>query len=106
MTHIRFQFAAVKFGNGVYFAKEAGYPCRKQYAVPDDEGLQYMYIAKVLVGKYTKGKEGLIIPPPIDASNPNICFNSVVDNVTNPLLYVVFFDYQHYPEYLITFKCS
>ena len=103
---VTFKFIAVRFGNGVYFAKEAWYSSRKQYAVPDGEGLQYMYIAKVLAGSYTKGKEGLIVPPPIDASNPNICYDSVVDNVTNPLIYVVFYDYQHYPEYLITFKCS
>ena len=88
----------------MYFAKEAWYSSRKVYAVPDDEGLQYVYIAKVLVGKYTKGEEGLIVPPPIDASNPNIRYDSVVDNVTKPLIYVVFYDYQHYPEYLITFK--
>ncbi|XP_028398972.1 protein mono-ADP-ribosyltransferase PARP14-like [Dendronephthya gigantea] len=97
---------AVKFGNGVYFAREAWYSSRRQYAVPDEKGLQYMYIAKVLVGKYTKGKEGLIVPPPIDASNPNVSYDSVVDNVAKPLIYVVFYDYQHYPEYLITFKCS
>ena len=88
----------------MYFAKEAWYSSGKQYAVPDGEGLQYMYIAKVLVGTYTKGKEGLRVPPSIDASNPNICYDSVVDTVTNPLIYVVFYDYQHYPEYLITFK--
>ncbi|XP_028398976.1 protein mono-ADP-ribosyltransferase PARP14-like [Dendronephthya gigantea] len=97
---------AVKFGNGVYFAREAWYSARRQYAAPDEKGLQYMYIAKVLVGKYTKGKEGLIVPPPIDASNPDVSYDSVVDNAAKPLIYVVFYDYQHYPEYLITFKCS
>ena len=65
-----------------------------------------MYIAKVLEGKYTKGEKGLIVPPPIDASNPNICCDSVVDDVSKPLIYVVFSDYQYYPEYLITFKSS
>ncbi|XP_028398971.1 protein mono-ADP-ribosyltransferase PARP14-like [Dendronephthya gigantea] len=95
---------AFKFGNGVYFAREAWYSSRRQYAAPDEKGLQYMYIAKVLVGKYTKGNEGLIVPPPIDTSNPNVSYDSLVDNVAKPLIYVVFYDYQHYPEYLITFK--
>ncbi|XP_028418722.1 uncharacterized protein LOC114544235 [Dendronephthya gigantea] len=98
------KFNALKFGNGVCFSNKAWYFCRRQYAVPDNESLQYMYIAKVLVGKYTKGKEGLIAPPQIDASNPNFSYDSVVDNVRNPLIHVVFYDYQHYPEYLITFK--
>ncbi|CAB4037177.1 poly [ADP-ribose] polymerase 14-like, partial [Paramuricea clavata] len=63
---------AVKFGKGVYFAKQAWYSVRNIYSVPDEKGLQYMYIARVLVGKYTKGKEGLIMPPPIDAENNQI----------------------------------
>ena len=65
-----------------------------------------MYIARVLVGKYTKGKEGLIVPPPIDENNQTVCYDSVVDNVAKPLIFVIFYDYQSYPEYLITFKSN
>ena len=65
-----------------------------------------MYIARVLVGKYTKGKEGLIIPPPIDENNQIVRYDSVVDNVINPLMFVIFYDYRSYPEYLVTFKNS
>jgi hypothetical protein len=50
-------FTAVKFGKGVYFAKQAWYSAKYIYSVPDGEGLQYMYIARVLVGKYTKRKD-------------------------------------------------
>jgi poly [ADP-ribose] polymerase 10/14/15 len=60
----------------------------------------------VLVGKYTKGKEGLIIPPPIDENNQIVRYDSVVDNVINPLMFVIFYDYRSYPEYLVTFKNS
>jgi poly [ADP-ribose] polymerase 7/11/12/13 len=62
-------FTAVKFGKGVYFAKQAWYSARYIYSIPDGEALQYMYIARVLVGKYTKRKEGLLVPPPIDENN-------------------------------------
>jgi poly [ADP-ribose] polymerase 10/14/15 len=94
----------VRFGKGVYFANQAWYSARKNYSVPDEKGLQYMYIAWVLVGKFTKGKEGLLVPPPIDENNQTVRYDSVVDDVTKPLMFVIFYDYQSYPEYLITFK--
>ncbi|CAB4023202.1 poly [ADP-ribose] polymerase 14-like [Paramuricea clavata] len=94
---------AVKFGKGVYFAKHAWYSAGNTFSVPDEEGLQYMYIARVLVGEYTEGKEGLVVPPPIDENNRAVCYDSVVDNVTKPQVFVIFYDYQSYPEYLVTF---
>jgi hypothetical protein len=106
LTTIPLFFTAVKFGKGIYFAKQAWYSARYIYSVPDRKGLQYMYIARVLVGKYTKGKEGLIIPPPIDENNQIVRYDSVVDNVINPLMFVIFYDYRSYPEYLVTFKNS
>ncbi len=90
----------------MYFANQAWYSARNNYAAPDVDGSKYMYIARVLVGKYTKGKEGLIVPPPIDENNQTVCYDSVVDNVAKPLIFVIFYDYQSYPEYLITFKSN
>ena len=95
-------FAAVKFGRGAYFTKKSSYSARAIYATPDDK-LRRMYIARVLVGKFTKGKENLLEPPLID-NNQNVRYDSVVDNVANPEIFVIFFDYQSYPEYLITYK--
>mgnify|MGYP002803371376 CR=1 FL=1 len=95
---------AVRFGKGVYFAKQAWYSGLTKYAVPDENGLQYIYIARVLVGKFTKGKEGLIVPPPIDENNQTVAYDSVVDDVEKPLMFVIFYDYQSYPEYLVTFR--
>ena len=43
------------------------------------------------------------VPPPKDSSKPEILYNSVVDNKSSPSIFVVFSDYQSYPEYLITF---
>ena len=96
----------MRFGKGVYFANQAWFSARKNYAVPDENGLQCIYIARVLVGKFTKGKEGLIVPPPIDENNKTVAYDSVVDNVEKPLLFVIFYDYQSYPEYLVTFKAN
>lgn len=63
-----------------------------------------MYLARVLVGEYTTGSEGVIVPPAKSASNVTDTYDTVVDDVSNPSIYVVFYDWQCYPEYLITFK--
>jgi len=46
----------------------------------------------------------MIIPPPKNPQDQNVLFDSVVDNISNPQIFVVFFDAQTYPEYLITFN--
>lgn len=63
-----------------------------------------MYLARVLVGKYTAGKQGMKTPPAIDPSKPEILFDSVVNNMDDPIIFVIFNDFHVYPEYLITFK--
>ena len=87
----------------VYFANKSFYSARATYAVPDEKQLRHMYISRVLVGKFTKGKENLLEPPQIDITQ-NLRYDSVVDDVANPLIFVIFYDFQSYPEYLITFK--
>ena len=42
-------------------------------------------------------------PPGKSPTNPNVLYDSVVDNVGNPSIFVGFYDAQAYPEYLITF---
>ena len=62
-----------------------------------------MYLARVLTGEYTKGSSSMLVPPAKSPTNPNVLYDSVVDNVHNPSIFVVFYDAQAYPEYLITF---
>ena len=63
-----------------------------------------MYLAGVLTGEYTQGKDDMIIPPAKDPTkDPNLVFESVVENISNPSIFVVFTDAQAYPEYLIIF---
>ena len=62
-----------------------------------------MFVAHVLVGKYTAGQSGMLAPPPKDSTRPEILYDSVVDNVRRPTIYVVFHDTQCYPAYLISF---
>ena len=93
------------YGNGVYFAIHASYSAKPTYSPPDPSGMRYMYLARVLAGDYTVGKQGLVVPP--NKKNPNDpteTYDTVVDQIPNPTIFVTFYDWQCYPEYLITFQ--
>ena len=92
------------YGNGVYFALDASYSAISTYSPPDAYGLRYMYLTKVLVGEYTVGRQGLLTPPAKNPSDPTDTYDSMVDQTANPRIFVVFYDWQCYPEYLITFQ--
>lgn len=64
---------------------------------------RYIYLARVLTGFYTKGDSYMRVPPPRHPKDPSVLFDSVVDQVRGPSIFVVFHDGQAYPEYLITF---
>ena len=95
-------FAATAYGYGVYFAKDASYS--DTYSQPGPHGERCMYLAKVLVGKYTAGKQGMLRPPPIEPNKPEILYDSLVNDKDNPTIFVIFNDFHCYPEYIITFK--
>ena len=95
----------VSYGRGVYFARDASYSCSTSYSPPDPQsGLRYMYYARVLVGEYTNGNSNMLVAPSKGTSDPNECYDSVVNDVTNPIMYIMFQDYEYYTEYLITFR--
>nr|XP_048310117.1 protein mono-ADP-ribosyltransferase PARP14-like isoform X5 [Myodes glareolus] len=95
---------ATYFGKGTYFAVNASYSADDTYSRPDANGKKHMYYVQVLTGNYTKGNQSLIVPPPRDPQNPTDLYDTVTDNDKNPSIFVVFYDNQAYPEYLITFR--
>ena len=96
-------FIGAMYGNGVYFAKNASYAMAY---TSDRFGERHMYLARVVVGLFAKGRKGLRVPPLVDCRVPEVHYDSVVDNVDNPAVFVVFRDAQCYPEYLLTFKST
>lgn len=62
-----------------------------------------MYLCRVLTGDFTVGKANMITPPAKSSSSVQM-YDSVVDNVATPSMFVIFHDTQACPEYLITFK--
>ncbi|XP_023603622.1 poly [ADP-ribose] polymerase 15-like isoform X1 [Myotis lucifugus] len=96
---------AVAYGKGTYFAVDASYSADDKYSRPDSNGRKHIYVVRVLTGVYTLGREGIVTPPPKNPYNSIDLFDSVTDDIQHPNLFVVFFDNQAYPEYLITFRC-
>jgi len=62
-----------------------------------------MYVVRVLTGQYTAGSSSMIVAPSKDPSDPAVLFESVVDNTSSPSIFVVFYDADAYPEYLIVY---
>jgi hypothetical protein len=97
-------------GKGVYFARDSSYSARHQYAQPDANGVQYVFLCRVIVGVYCRGRQNAITP---DArpGNPSLLCDSTVglhdtDSMANPSIYVTYHDDQAYPEYVVCFTQS
>lgn len=94
------------YGKGTYFAVKASYSASNTFSKPDTNGKKHMYYVRVLTGVYTRGYKTLVEPPLKNPQNPMDPdrYDTATDNERNPSLFVVFYDHQSYPEFLITFK--
>ncbi|NXT58111.1 PAR12 polymerase, partial [Pluvianellus socialis] len=88
------------YGKGTYFARDASYS--HAYCQPEGK-TNSMFVARVLVGDYVKGK-ATYVRPPAKYTHGLQFYNSCVDNDLNPSIFVIFEKYQIYPEYLIDYK--
>ncbi|XP_033751396.1 uncharacterized protein LOC117335480 [Pecten maximus] len=75
---------------------------------PSNKTVHRMFLAKVLVGKYTGGHNGLRKPPPLyPCTDPyGKCYDSCVDNIHNPKIFVIFDTAQAYPSYVLEYHCE
>ena len=87
----------------MYFAVASDYSVNSGFCPADSQGQRYIYQARVLTGQYTQGAAGMIEPPALKGRS-HAKYDSVVNNVNSPSIFVVFHDASVYPEYLITFK--
>lgn len=97
------RLAAALYGMGVYFALNSSYSSQAKYAKPDKEGLQSMFLCRVIIGEYTLGKKGMK-QAPLLRSDSTEQFDTLVENADKPTIFVTMTDAQAYPEYLVTFK--
>ncbi|XP_007480186.2 uncharacterized protein LOC103103755 [Monodelphis domestica] len=85
------------YGQGIYFAKEAY--MSSQYC--GHQRYKLMFQVRVLTGEYSKGDVSITFPPEKPGGGR---YDSLVDSVGMPKIFVTFFDDHSYPEYLITYK--
>uniref|UniRef100_A0A8C5BP42 Poly [ADP-ribose] polymerase n=1 Tax=Gadus morhua TaxID=8049 RepID=A0A8C5BP42_GADMO len=93
---------AACYGNGTYFAINANYSAQDTYSKPDAQGQKCVYLCRVLTGDFTKGTQGMLVPP--TKASSALHYDSVVNDINSIQMFVIFHDTHAYPEYLITFK--
>lgn len=85
------------YGRGVYFSVKARY----SHNYTGNKSDRFMFVAKVLVGKYAMGHKSYTVPPQLEGV---MMYDSCVDNIVSPSLFVIFDLSQSYPEYLIQYE--
>ncbi|XP_074145248.1 uncharacterized protein LOC141555866 isoform X3 [Sminthopsis crassicaudata] len=87
-----------RYGQGIYFAVDAY--MSSQFCGKGCQGSKFLFQVRVLTGEYVKGDSELILPPSKPGGGR---YDSLVDSMGMPRIFVTFFDDHSYPEYLITF---
>lgn len=100
MVFIRFLGFSSK-GKGCYFAVRSGYAANDAYSTPNKNDERFTFRVRVVTGEHCQGKENIKTLP---AKPGGGFYDSVVDSMTDPKMFVVFDDCAAYPEYLIKFK--
>lgn len=94
-----------RYGRGVYFALNAGYAAQPVYAQPDEWGIKRVLVCKVLTGNTYLGRPRQKVPDVLDKTTGRL-YDSAVDNVADPSIFVTFNDAHAYPDYCIEFEVS
>lgn len=81
------------YGIGTYFSTSATYS--KEYMDTDENGVSYMFVCDVLIGKVGQ------VPRDTQIDTKNI--DTSVNNIKNPTIYVSPYDDGCYPRYLVAF---
>ncbi|KAK9402788.1 polyADP-ribose polymerase PARP10 [Crotalus adamanteus] len=93
---------ATLYGHGVYFAVKAFLSAQDRYSPCSPDGNKYIFVTRTLVGDYTVGNASMRAPPLREGDAAFRRYDSTVDNLSEPSMFVIFNDTQAYPEYLIT----
>lgn len=92
---------ATMYGKGVYFARDAEYSARPTYSRANAMGIQHMFLCRVTVGEFCLGKRDALTP---DVREGHRLYDTTVNDIKQPGIYVTYHDAQAYPEYLVKFK--
>ena len=61
-----------------------------------------MFLARVLVGEFTRGSTSFLRPPAKEGQG-NVFYDSCVNSMSDPSIFVIFEKHQIYPEYIIQY---
>ena len=50
------------YGKGAYFARDASYSSHPTYSRPNAQGVQHMFLARVVIGEYCRGVQNALAP--------------------------------------------
>ncbi|XP_076862539.1 protein mono-ADP-ribosyltransferase PARP12-like [Brachyhypopomus gauderio] len=87
------------YGKGSYFAKDANY----SHNYTGDSATRCMFVCRILVGEFTVGDPSYVRPPSKDGGD-TFFYDSCVNKLHSPSIFVVFEKHQIYPEYLIQYR--
>ncbi|XP_077195904.1 protein mono-ADP-ribosyltransferase PARP12-like [Paroedura picta] len=99
------------YGKGSYFARDASYSdnyCNDNLVskinlfFKTNLDSKTMFLARVLVGEFTNGLSNYLRPPAKGSQNTAF-YDSCVNSIQNPSIFVIFEKHQIYPEYLIKY---
>ncbi|NWT92299.1 PARP9 polymerase, partial [Urocynchramus pylzowi] len=91
-----------KYGAGIYFTKNPRY-LTKDKAAWEMDSKMYVFEADVVTGSFVTGQPSCIMPPALDR-NAFTLYDSLVDNLYSPEIFVIFNGFAALPQYLLT--CS
>ncbi|XP_053124255.1 protein mono-ADP-ribosyltransferase PARP9 isoform X7 [Hemicordylus capensis] len=91
------------YGAGIYFNKTPRNLVADTKEKCEMDHLICVFETEVITGSYTKGNRSYVAPPLINASGMKI-YDSIVDDIHNPEIFVIFNREQALPLYLLT--CS
>ena len=87
---------------GSYFARDASYSNKYSALGGGGGGKKIMFVATVLVGDYIKGRSAYLRPPAREKGKG--FYDSCVDSVSNPSIFVIFEKHQVYPEFIVEYS--
>ena len=85
----------------MYFAVKSNYS--HNYAVPNQNKERRMFLVDVITGEYAQGARGIIDTPQKPGGSSADQYDSVVNEMQDPNIFVVFKDASAYPLYILTY---